>query len=85
MSFKYCTAKVIKWEFWETKFRRVVIDHNLTWKQHIDYIKGKISYSIPYHIIPISESIHCFTVFYILVRLTCLHKNVVYCNISGVA
>ncbi len=30
----------------ETKFPGVVIDHKLTWKQHIGYIKGKISKSV---------------------------------------
>ncbi len=30
----------------ETKFLGVVIDQKLTWKQHIEYIKGKISKSL---------------------------------------
>lgn len=32
----------------ETKFLGVVIDHKLSWKQHIDYIKGKISKSVAF-------------------------------------
>lgn len=41
---KICDVEIER--VYETKFLGAVIDHKLTWKQHIDYIKGKISKSI---------------------------------------
>lgn len=41
---KICDVEIER--VYETKYLGVVIDHKLTWKQHIDYIKGTISKSI---------------------------------------
>lgn len=41
---KLCNAEIER--VWKTTFLGVVIDHKLNWKQHVEYVKGKISMSI---------------------------------------
>ena len=44
MKLKICDAEIER--VTEVKFLGVVIDHKLTWKPHVNYIKGKISKTI---------------------------------------